>query len=67
MKWRTAWERTMTAMGMPDTEAARGGTNASNSGPVANAYFARWRSDPAKSSADSFIEAHWDEIAAAVE
>jgi hypothetical protein len=58
--------RAMTRLGYDNTAMARGGTNRSNTGPVANEYFAHWRADPAKTSADAFLEAHTSEVKEAV-
>ena len=67
MRWRAAWMQAMTRLGYENTATARGGTNRSNTGPVANEYFARWRADRAKISADAFLVAHMSEIKEAVE
>ena len=66
MRWRAAWNEAMTQLGYEDSAMARGGTNRSNSGPVAVEYMRRWRSDPGKPKAGEFIQAHLSEIAEAV-
>jgi hypothetical protein len=66
MKWRSAWGAAMTKLGYPDTAMDRGGTNRSNTGPVATTYFTRWRSESKGTSPEAFIDAHLDEIRQAV-
>ena len=56
----------MTGLGIPDTAMDRGGTRASNSGSIANAYFDNWRADPHRLTADAYIQAHIEEIARSV-